>query len=147
MKLFLFKNDLPRTFICTVEKTKINIKYFNLSLRRKWSFGDSWNGVYDKRTKFVIHWPLNMGMEPAVWPDGLIIFQYLAYYCCCPNTYCENCQNRFKMLPNINQASKILPNTDINLPKWRNFAKSGHTVTTISFYIKMGHWLFKTVKS
>ena len=38
------------------------------------------------------------------------------------------CQSRFKILPNTKQTIKILPKSCYVLPKWQNFAKSGHTV-------------------
>ena len=36
-------------------------------------------------------------------------------------------QSQVKMLPNTNKTHKKLPNIFNILPKWRNFAKSGHT--------------------
>ena len=39
------------------------------------------------------------------------------------------CQNRFSILPNKKKTAKNLPKTCKLLPKWRNFAKSGHTVS------------------
>ena len=44
------------------------------------------------KNKISAHWP--------VWPDGKIVFQYLA------NTHCKKCQSRFKMLPNTNKPQK-----------------------------------------
>ena len=38
------------------------------------------------------------------------------------------CQSKLSILPNKKQTFKILPKTCNPLPKWRNFAKSGHTV-------------------
>ena len=38
------------------------------------------------------------------------------------------CQSRLNILPNKKQTVKILPKTCQALSKWRNFAKSGHTV-------------------
>ena len=37
------------------------------------------------------------------------------------------CQSMDSILPNKKETVKILPNTHKRLPKWRNFAKSGHT--------------------
>ena len=36
-------------------------------------------------------------------------------------------QSSFKIQPNTKFTLKILPKTSKSLPKWRNFAKSGHT--------------------
>ena len=47
------------------------------------------------------------------------------------NTICQIadqiCQSRFKSMPNTNENIKILPKSFKVLPKWRTFAKSGHT--------------------
>ena len=89
---------------------------------------EHWNGQISS-----ISWQDNKMLRQAqshhsgpVWPDGNFIFQYLAidYGDHLPSTYLKNCQ--YSILPNTNQASKILPNK--SLPKRRNFAQSGHTV-------------------
>ena len=38
------------------------------------------------------------------------------------------CPSTFKIVPKTQQTLKVLPNHLIFLPKWRNLAKSGHTV-------------------
>ena len=78
----------------------------------------------------------------AMWSDGSKSLKYLAIY----NQ--ENLPNSIRLLPSLVKICQIasdfctnyikicakylihpqkLPNTFIMLPKWRNFAKSGHT--------------------
>ena len=59
----------------------------------------------------------------------ILLIQYLAIY---SNEhlpqYRKNAQTRFKILPNMKETLQKLPNILKCSPKWRNFAKSGHTV-------------------
>ena len=41
------------------------------------------------------------------------------------------CQSKDNILPNTKKTLKKLPNSFIIVPKWRNFAKSGHTAASV----------------
>ena len=48
------------------------------------------------------------------------------------------CQSRLIILPNKKKSVNILPKTWTVLPKWRNVAKSGHTVWVEQFPLVTG---------
>ena len=53
-----------------------------------------------------------------IWPLAIMIISPIMS---------QICQSRLSILPNRKQTVKNLPRTCKLLPKWRNFAKSGHT--------------------
>ena len=53
-----------------------------------------------------------------IWPLAIMIISPIMSHIC---------QSRLSILPNRKQTVKNLPRTCKLLPKWRNFAKSGHT--------------------
>ena len=89
-------------------------------------------GVWRKRNSFPLV-PIQPSSPTtkelhAVWPDGELIFQHLAIYFNETSTIAYKiCHINLRFSHIVNKPSKKLPKTLKILPKWRNFAKSGHT--------------------
>ena len=62
----------------------------------------------------------------------ILLIQYLAIY---SNEHLPHGQSRFKILPNMNETLRKLPKILKCSPKWRNFAKSGHTADVMAYVL------------
>ena len=72
---------------------------------------------------------VNVVVVRAVWPDDFIIFNIWLFTTMkiCPLAL-QICQNKLKILPNTKWTLSKWPKCFNILPKWWNFAKSGHTL-------------------
>ena len=71
--------------------------------------GGNWRGFERSRMLWMV----------PVWPDGYIIFQHLEQW---------KFAQKYKIFAKVgSQFCQILKKWQMFFPKWRNFAKSGHT--------------------
>ena len=63
----------------------------------------------------------------TVWPDGNIIFQYLAIYIIEKVPNIKIYQSRFKFLPNTKSTLNYFKKINKIVLNCQNFPKSGHT--------------------
>ena len=95
----------------------------------KWAQSDNW------KIRFYQANALNWLQSEMIFP--ISVARCLDYFSICGHLQQwkftlkhKNCQSRYKRLPKYEiNHTKNAPNTSNILPKWRNFAKSGHTVS------------------